>query len=142
MCHHVSVHPLHFQLLIHLLNNLFITICCMISVFQNLYLSLALHSYFFPLYRTTCATASVISYFPVGKTRCTLPSYSPKRCGEMWRLVTENVLPLHCLHSCAWCLLAWTLFIQLYWPLAVCWGDPHPGLLTLCLLITDPLVRP
>lgn len=43
---------------------------------------------------------------------CTLPSYFPRRCGEMWSLVTENALSLHCLHSCAWLLLAWRLFIQ------------------------------
>lgn len=89
-------------------------------------------------------TVSVI-LFPCGQTCYTLPSYSPRRCGEMWSVVTENASSLHCLHSCACLLLAWRLFIQpLKRPLTVYEGDMLPRSLTLpkntCILaLSDPL---
>lgn len=45
---------------------------------------------------------------------------------------------MHCLHSCAWLLLAWRLFIQPQKrPLIAYWGDARCRPLTLCLVITQ-----
>lgn len=94
----------------------------------NFDLTPAFHS-FSPLCNLSMAKVSGLSCFPVVKTCCTPPSYSPRRCGEMWSLVTENALSLHCLHSCAWLLLAWRLFIQpqmrpfkAYWGIYTSWA--------------------
>lgn len=83
------------------------------------------------------ATVSALPCCPVAK-RATHLHIPQGGVGEILSLVTENASSLHCLHSCAWLLLACRLFIQLQErPLTAYWGDTRPGPLPLCLLITQ-----
>ena len=64
-----------------------------------------------------------------------IPQKGVGRCRAWW---LKNALSLHCLHSYAWFLLAWGLFIQLQKrPLIAYRGDTRPGPTTLCLLMTQ-----